>query len=198
MCGKLLIAGLALCYVCTVRAETAYVTDILRLGIHHAPDTSDEPFRNLVSGTALEVLERVPNYARVRTPDGEEGWVRSAYLVAEEPARAQLGELQTKVDQLTDELTTTRRALDAAQSDVDRLTREAEHAGDSTQAISETLERLKSENQSFEAQLERYRGSIPLLWAGGAMLVALLGGFVAGLWWLDALIRRRHGGFRIY
>ena len=26
----------------------------------------------------------------------------------------------------------------------------------------------------------------------------LLGGFAGGLWWLDSLIRRRHGGFRIY
>ena len=31
-----------------------------------------------------------------------------------------------------------------------------------------------------------------------ALLVTLAGGFVTGLWWLDALIRRRHGGFRIY
>jgi hypothetical protein len=39
-----------------VGAETAYVTDMLRLGIHNASDTSDRPFDNLVSGTALEVL----------------------------------------------------------------------------------------------------------------------------------------------
>ena len=35
-------------------AETAYVTDILRLGFHQAEDTSDRPFRTLLSGTELE------------------------------------------------------------------------------------------------------------------------------------------------
>jgi len=30
------------------------------------------------------------------------------------------------------------------------------------------------------------------------LVVSLVAGFLAGLWWLDALIRRRHGGFRVY
>src|SRR3970282_48196 len=76
-------------------AETAYVTDILRLGLHRAEDTSDRPFDNLVSGTELEVLERVPNFARVRTAAGQEGWVKSAYLVGEKPAQARIAETET-------------------------------------------------------------------------------------------------------
>jgi hypothetical protein len=42
-------------------AETAYVTGSLRLGLHRASDTSDRPFENLISGVALEVLERNTN-----------------------------------------------------------------------------------------------------------------------------------------
>ena len=72
-------------------AETAYVTDSLRLGLHHAEDTSDSPFQNLVSGAALEVLERTPSYAHVRTAEGQEGWVKSAYLVAQEAGRCTRG-----------------------------------------------------------------------------------------------------------
>jgi hypothetical protein len=37
-----------------------------------------------------------------------------------------------------------------------------------------------------------------LPWVAAALVVALVAGFVAGLWWLDATIRRRHGGFRVY
>ena len=36
------------------------------------------------------------------------------------------------------------------------------------------------------------------IWSKVALAVTLVGGVAAGLWWLDALIRRRHGGFRIY
>ena len=69
------------------RAETVYITDNLRLGLHKLADTSDRPFRTLESGTELEVLERSRNYARVRVTDGTVGYVKSAYLVTDKPAR---------------------------------------------------------------------------------------------------------------
>jgi hypothetical protein len=53
----------------TVLAETAYVTDNLRLGLHQAPDTSDRAFRTLDSGQELEIISRDRNYAQVRLPD---------------------------------------------------------------------------------------------------------------------------------
>ena len=50
-------------------AETAYVTDTLRLGLHQAEDTSDRPFRNLESGQELEILSRSTYYAHVQLPE---------------------------------------------------------------------------------------------------------------------------------
>ena len=60
----------------------------LRLGIHQAADTSDRAFRMLESGQALEVIERNRNYARVRLPDGTEGYVKVAYLVDDKTPRS--------------------------------------------------------------------------------------------------------------
>ena len=54
----------------TAMAETAYVTDNLRLGIHQAEDTSDRAFRMLESGQPLEVLYRDGSYAAVQLPSG--------------------------------------------------------------------------------------------------------------------------------
>ena len=44
-------------------AETAYITDNLRLGLHQAADTSDRAFRTLESGQELEIISRNRNYA---------------------------------------------------------------------------------------------------------------------------------------
>jgi hypothetical protein len=60
------------------------------------------------------------------------------------------------------------------------------------------VQRLQAENEAHEERLESYRHTLPLKWVIPAVVVALLAGFLAGLWWLDALIRRRHGGFRVY
>jgi SH3 domain protein len=196
-------ARIALCWIFGLTpvltgAETAYVTDMLRLGIHNASDTSDRPFDNLVSGTPLEVLERAPNFARVRTPSGQEGWVKSAYLVAEKPAQARIAETEAEVTRLRTALEAAQSAHDEAETTADALSRQVAASADSDEAIRETLERLKHENTSYTEQLDAYRGALPLAWVGAAILVTLVAGFVAGYWWLDSSIRRRHGGFRIH
>jgi ElaB/YqjD/DUF883 family membrane-anchored ribosome-binding protein len=65
-------------------------------------------------------------------------------------------------------------------------------------AIRDTLGRLQQENEDFEQRLEQYRGAIPWTWVAIALGVALVAGFLAGMWWLDNSIRRRFGGFRPY
>jgi len=179
-------------------AETVYVTDVLQLGIHRAQNTSDRPFENVVSGTSLAVLERVPNYARVRTPDGQEGWVRSAFLVADKPAKTRVAELEAELDAVRTALRERETALLVAEEAAARVSREMEASGNSAEAIQDTLGRLKAENVAYEAQLDRYRHSLPSAWAATAMVLALIGGFIGGWWTLDYKIRQRHGGFRIY
>lgn len=174
------------------------MTDILRLGIHHAQDTSDRPFQNLISGTELEVLERVPNFARVRTNDGQEGWVKSAYLVSDKPAQLRVAEVEAELDHLRSKLATAESARQAAQIEAERASKEMANRVSSADAIDDTLAGLQQQNEAYEKQLDAYRGALPLTWVAAALAVALIGGFVGGIWWLDASIRRRHGGFRIY
>jgi SH3 domain protein len=202
MLKRLTLAALgmtaAACFITPAAAETAYVTDSLRLGLHHTEDTSDRPFENLVSGTALEVIERNANYARVRTPGGQEGWVKSAYLVEQKPAALRVAELEAELASARGEVAQVLSARSSAEEELHRLGKQVAATTGSSDAIQETLGRLKRENEAYEARLDSYRGSLPLLWVGAALVVTLAAGFVAGLWWLDALIRRRHGGFRIY
>jgi SH3 domain protein len=188
-----LMAGAA-----SAAAETAYVTDSLRLGLHHQSDTSGRAFENLVSGTVLDVLERTPNYARVRTPDGQEGWVKSNYLVEAKPAILRVAELEAELAGLRSHVNQAQSARQTAEEELNRLGQQVADTSGSAEAIQETLARLQHENETYEKRLESYRRSLPLPWVGAALVVSLVAGFVGGLWWLDALIRRRHGGFRVY
>jgi SH3 domain protein len=161
-------------------------------------DTSDRPFQNLVSGTELAILERVPNFARVRTIDGQEGWVKSAYLVSEKPAQLRVAEVEAEIDQLRAELAAAVAAQSQAQAEAGRVSKEMAQSLSSGDAIRETLGRLQQENEEFERRLEQYRGAIPWSWVAIALGVALVAGFLSGMWWLDNSIRRRFGGFRPY
>ncbi len=178
--------------------EVAYVTDILRLGIHRAQDTSDAAFDNLLSGTELTVLERVTNYARVRTADGTEGWVRSAFIVTEKPAQARIQEMTAEFEAMQRRVAAAEAAQADAQSGVRQMTEELSAKIAAADAVQDTLARLETENRNYESMVSRYRGSVPLVWVVTAVLVAFAGGALGGTWWLDRSIRRRFGGHRIY
>lgn len=191
-------AVLALLVAADAGADTAYVTDILRLGIHRASDTSDRAFDSLVSGTALDVLESSVNYARVRTPDGREGWVKAAYLVREKPAQLRVAEVEAELELLREQLTDAQAAQADAEQEALRLGRQLSSDEHSVTSLRESLALLQRENDAFEARMERYRTSLPLPWVIAALVLTLTAGFASGWWWLDARIRRRHGGYRIY
>ena len=195
---KCLIAVVALAWPALLMAEIAYVTDILRLGLHRAEDTSDQPFRTLVSGAELEVLARTTNYAQVRAADGQEGWVKSAYLVLDKPAQLRVAETEAELAGLRGEVDRAKIAQRAAEQQLNQVTHQIDAAASSSNAVEATLSRLKAENADFAQRLERYRGSVPISWALGALVVTLITGFALGLAWMDYTSRRRHGGFRIY
>ena len=80
----------------------------------------------------------------------------------------------------------------------DQLARSVAASKDSAEAMHEAVGKLERENAAYAARLDNYRASLPMPWVAAALLVTLIGGFAGGLWWLDALVRRRHSGFRVY
>lgn len=192
-----LIATLCAC-TAIASAETLYVTDSLRLALYASEDMSDKPLANLTSGAPVQVLDRSASLARVRTAAGEEGWVKATYLVPEKPARTRVAELEAEVAGLRNENAEYRGARASADESAEQLVKSVAAHKDSAESMHETVGQLQRENAAYVARLESYRGSLPLPWVGAALFVALVGGFAAGLWWLDALVRRRHSGFRVY
>ncbi|MDH3616308.1 MAG: TIGR04211 family SH3 domain-containing protein [Gammaproteobacteria bacterium] len=194
---RLVIGVLALLPM-VAAAETAYITDNLRLGLHQAADTSDRAFRMLDSGQELEIISRDRNYANVRLPDGARGYVKAAYLVAEKPAKLIVEETIAERDSLIAELDETKRAFAGPAATIQGLKDEVAELASKLEGADSEIADLKKENASILGLKEQYKGSLPLNWVAAAIGVCLIGGFLAGLWWVDRNSRKRHGGIRIY
>jgi len=77
-------------------AETNYVSDEMQITFRSGPATDRKIIKLLVSGQPVEVLQKEGEWARVRLPDGKEGWALQRYLTAEEPCDSVLERLRTR------------------------------------------------------------------------------------------------------
>lgn len=195
---RLLMCVALLMPLTTHGQDTLYVTDKLFLGLYPEAEADSKALATLVSGTPLQILERGKYFSRVRTQDGKEGWVKSAYLVEDKPPRLLLEQVQTEREQLAEALQSTRAQLQELQRNSADANAQAQQLEAGRAQRSAALQRLQSENQSLRAQLNQDSLQVPLTWLIGAAALCLLLGLWGGYAWLDLRIRRRHGGFRVY
>ncbi len=193
------IGILLLCIVSSsALAQTAYVTDQLRLGLHRAADTSDRAFRTLDSGQELEILSQNRNYAQVRLPDGTVGFVKAAYIVTEKPAALIVAETRAENERLGDELARAREQFAAPAAAIADLERQVGAQAALLDESNARNEELAAANERYASRQVQYKYSLPLPWVTGAMVVCLIAGILGGIWWIDYRSRKRHGGIRVY
>ncbi len=179
-------------------AETAYVTDNLRLNVYATADFSGSAIRTLQSGDAFEVLSRGQLAANVELEDGMTGYVRAAYIVYDPPARLIVSQTQAANDELNRQLEELRESFAEPAAAIESL---EQQTADLTSQLSDANERastLEEQNSRLERRAENYQYSLPYTWVAGAILVCLIAGFRFGLWWVDRQNRKRHGGIRVY
>ncbi len=193
-----LILGFLALLPLVAMADTVYVTDNLRLGLYEAADTSGRPFRMLDSGQAMEILSRDRNYANARMPDGVEGWLKSAYLVSEKPAKLIVAETLAERDSLLANLEEMKLAFAEPAATIETLQADAADLAAKLQTSESQVAELEKQNAAYSGIRDLYRGSLPVNWVVAATAVSLIGGFLLGLWWVDRRSRIRHGGIRIY
>ena len=100
--------------ICLAEEPTHYITDKVYAPVYAEQNDKSKLLSNgLASGTAITVLEQnnKTGYARIRSADNLEGWVRVQYLSTEAPvnlqleqANAHIAQLQTEKNQIEEQL----------------------------------------------------------------------------------------------
>jgi hypothetical protein len=177
-------------------AETAYVTDSLRLRLYSDAELTNV-IETLASGDQLDVVSRNNTTALVRIADGRQGYVSAGYIVYDKPAKLIVAESQAEAARLSGEIEELRASFAEPAQMIDGLQTELAELRSMLEVTGNRAAALEAENRSLVDRQARYRYSLPYAWVGGAMLVCLASGFFVGLWWIDRQSRKRHGGIRV-
>lgn len=84
----------------SAHADRRYVSDSLIVTLREAPTKGSMAIRKLRTDTPVEVLEESGRYLRVRTEEGEEGWVGKQYMSSEVPKPIIIEGLRKEIDRL--------------------------------------------------------------------------------------------------
>ena len=195
---------LALIAAAASRAETAYVSDDLVLGVFAEQNQQGQRLRTLHSGARVETLETAGEYTHVQLDGGVSGWVKSAFLVTHEPATVRVKALEDELNRA--HATTPALAEAAARSEVVQLKSELAAAQAELQAARESVAAAAAASVAQPAEIPAL--PIPLSrriqilqspWGFGlTAVVALLLGFWWGYGVLARRIKRRFGGLKVY
>lgn len=81
-------------------AETGYVSDMLIVGLREGQGQEYKIIKNLRTDAPIEILEEGDRYFRVRTEDGEEGWLPRQYISFKTPKSVEIAGLKKEIIQM--------------------------------------------------------------------------------------------------
>ena len=209
-----------------VLAEIAYVTDEVNIGLHKEP-TNESPIIKLVpSGTKLNIIERENDLIHVEEPEGVRGWINTQNVLNNKPGKTKINELEItnkelhkKIETLEKEstklisqegleqkLNSERLKVGELQVELTNIKSRAGNIQTSDKLLAD-IEQLKSANKQLIDQFESVGinrenspSSIepqkePLSFS--IFLIIFIFGIAGGIFILDYINRRKHGGFRV-
>jgi SH3 domain protein len=212
----LLLAAITLLASAATQAEQLYVLDKLVLNVYAEANQDSERIETIETGDAVEEIERIDNFVRVRLEDGREGWVGANYVSTQPPAIIRLKELQATQSeagagppptQLTEELARLKKQNASLTTEVTDLKKKA--AAQAAAAIpaaapamniaaapasnepDEVAEPVKRESAVVVQKSYWWAWLLAVCAAGGA-------GFFAGYQTLGHRVRERFGGVKVY
>jgi len=159
----LLWTPLLLCDVS--HAETGYVSDMLILTMRNGPGSNYNVIQTLRSDTSLEILEKGKDYFKVKTQEGDVGWVEKQYITEEIPKAMIIDKLKLKIADLEKSLESSQAASASFSSGTDSKAQKYQEQIKSLQAslkesqiesteLKEANARLKSESRTLKTAMD--------------------------------------------
>jgi len=179
-------------------AAAAYVSDDLVLGVYSEENGQGSRLATLHSGMRVETLATSGEYSQVRLSDGRTGWVKSSYLMSNEPAAARVKRLEDELSRFR--ATTPALAEAAAHSEVESLQQQlADKDAQLQSALAAGATRASPGTAQLAPPSPPDPPSTPRLWlAAAATVLALLVGFWMGYATLARRVRQKFGGIKVY
>ncbi len=193
--------------------EFAYVTDSLQLRIYSSASADSELLQTINSGDSVEVFATEGGFTQVTTNDVTVGWVKSAFLVEDPPAKLLYFSVSENNKQLEAELVKLRNeaqsnsassSSEAANVQVTELQAELSSLQENNQTLQKQLaDKNVSQIGSSTSVTADNQGNKPIIilelnkWSLGLGAVFLLVSFLFGLKVSSWRMKKRLHGFRL-
>lgn len=175
------------CSATTLLAETRYISDQLVVSLRDQPANGGTSITYLRTDTPVEILEEADGFVKVKTKDGETGYIKSNYLTTSTPkavvirqlekerARlaSKLAELEQQVTsaktrnkQSNSEATELQKKLNSSQAELARVNKAYQSLQNDTKnvvAVTAERDQLRQANQELTttvSQLEEEQNSL--------------------------------------
>jgi SH3 domain protein len=151
VCKKVLFFLLFLFFfAATAHAEVVYVTDRL-LVMLRSEQGGGEKIAKLFSDAPLQLLEKSGRYVKVRTEDGQEGWVEEQYTTTEPPKQIVITSLEVEIKRLEANLNQLAKERGPLGEQLEKSKRE--HA-EQVKMLEENASRLQNERDQLTTRFQ--------------------------------------------
>jgi SH3 domain protein len=129
----------------TAAAETAYITDIIRVSVRSGPSNDQKFVAGLESGQMVNIVKAGEEWTLVRMPNGTEGYLQSRFLTSQPPTKLRFDQLQEKNKNLTGQVA-------GLMEENQRLKADSEKLATTIAAERQQIASLKSEFEAFKKE----------------------------------------------
>lgn len=130
-------------------AETGYVSDMLILSLKEGAGRQYNTIRTLRSNTPVEILETSDRFLKVKTEEGDVGWVESQYITRELPKTIIIEQLIKKIEILEQAKSDSGNRLD------ETSVNQSENSTNNTKNSEQYINKIKALEVALNVQLEK-------------------------------------------
>lgn len=129
----------------TAAAETAYITDVIRVSVRSGPSNDQKFVAGLESGQMVNIVKAGEEWTLVRMPNGTEGYLQSRFLTSQPPTKLRFDQLQEKNKNLTGQVA-------GLMEENQRLKADSEKLSTTIAAERQQIASLKGEFEAFKKE----------------------------------------------